>query len=1033
MSKKLYLSFLWHMHQPYYKNDVTNTTLMPWVFLHAIKDYYDMPWYLSQHPSIKATFNLVPSLLEQIESYIDGTANDKFLTILEKEVNHLNESDIKMLEEYLFLANSENMIKPFARYHALFQKYKAHQESLKSFSLQELQDVQILFLLSWCGNYLREKSEMIKELIDQQENFTHIQKIKLLGTLFDFVTEIIPYYKALMRLEQIALSTTPFYHPILPLLIDREKSAKAARWDVKLPKTEANYSDFARLHLQKAVDYFEETFNQKPKGMWPSEGSVSQKTAEMISEYEVEWICSDEEILFKTLKSDDRKNLYKPYTIQNANGKPINIFFRDRYLSDRIGFEYSKKSPKEAAYDFISHLKKIYENSENGSLVSVILDGENAWEFYANNGKDFFDELYLLLQNQTWCETVFFNEIDQIQDLKKVPLTDLAAGSWINGNFDIWIGHREKNAAWELLDGAKVVYDKLKATFNPETLEQIDKEFMIALGSDWFWWYGDDHYTSLKAQFDEEFRTHIRNIYELMEKEPPHNLSVPIVTKQSKTKETFFSQPTGTISPMISGKVNSFYEWFGSGLIDLKKELTTMDRSLHIEAINYGTDLDKNIYFLFKLKNPQRITENSVLKIYLNEKSYDMPIQSNTIQSFDDNVRIELGFKEAIELKIEGFDRNTIDFAFELFDQDQVILQKFPLYETFLLHLHNHSLKRWNLNAGESKSEFRYCKLTKEWTLFAPERLKRPDDVNNKVKKHVRDGSDSCPFDHGKEDLTPKEIARIEDHNGWRCRVVPNLYNALSIDGSPKSIKDSFFDKFTGFGAHEVLIETPNHEQQIWDYSFDDFYNYFSLMQKRVIGLQNDKRFACLSIFKNHGEGAGASLIHSHSQIIALPFVPKKLKEEIARKLEHYETFKRSMLDDAVYEETAYGKNIVAENSDFIIYCPYASKFEFEAKIVAKKPLSSLAEFTSKDITALSDIIKDFFKRFHNALGDIPFNMIIKNAPYENYSEKTKEYFRFHINILPRIYKNAGFELDSDIYINLILPENATKIYKENL
>ncbi len=330
-------------------------------------------------------------------------------------------------------------------------------------------------------------------------------------------------------------------------------------------------------------------------------------------------------------------------------------------------------------------------------------------------------------------------------------------------------------------------------------------------------------------------------------------------------------------------------------------------------------------------------------------------------------------------------------------------------------------------------SEFRYCKLTKEWTLFAPERLKRPNDLNN--KKDLTLGElihEKCPFDMGKEEFTPNEIARVSQDGKWKCRVVPNLYNALSIDVPLESKRDSFYDTISGFGAHEVVIETPTHDKQIWDYDYNDLSNYFTILKNRVENLKKDDRFAYLSIFKNQGLNAGASMAHSHSQIMALPFLPKKVKSEIEYKKEYYQEHKRALLDDLVYEELEYGRNIIAQNSEFIIYCPYASTFAFEAKIVAKKKLATLSEFNKGDLSALCDITKEFFSKYYKALGEVSFNMIIKNAPYLDYNEETKEYFRFNIEIKPRIYKQAGFELDSDMNINVMLPEEAARIYKES-
>jgi UDPglucose--hexose-1-phosphate uridylyltransferase len=327
-------------------------------------------------------------------------------------------------------------------------------------------------------------------------------------------------------------------------------------------------------------------------------------------------------------------------------------------------------------------------------------------------------------------------------------------------------------------------------------------------------------------------------------------------------------------------------------------------------------------------------------------------------------------------------------------------------------------------------SEFRYCKLSKEWVLFAPERLLRPKDFylnQNSMQEQ------ECPFDANKEHLTPHEIARISQEKSWQCRVVPNLYNALSIDIEPKSSKEGFFDTFCGFGAHEVLIETPSHDKQMFDYAYNEFNNYLSLLQQRTQNLQKDLRLAYLSIFKNHGDNAGASLSHAHTQLMAMPFLPKKIQEILIHKKSYFDEHKRALLDDMVYEELSYGKNIVCENADFVAYCPYASSVAFEVKIVSKKKLSSLVEFESKDLSSLSDILHDFFQCFKRTLGkNVAFNLIFKNAPYLNYDEKTKEYFRFSIDILPRLYKTAGFEQDSGILINVVLPQVAAQAYKES-
>jgi len=308
MSKKLYLAFMWHMHQPYYKDDIDNKTFMPWVFLHAIKDYYDMAWYMEKFPKIKATFNLVPSLLYQLNQYVEHRANDILLEAIKRDSEPL-ENEVSILNKYLFLANEKNMIKPIPRYYELYQKFKKG-DSINLFSFSELLDAKVLFLLSWCGNYLRINSKVVKSLLEKGRDFTLKDKNLLIKALFHFISTIVSYYKELEHNKKIAISTTPFYHPIIPLLLDFN-SAKEAREDVNLPNIKSNLTPYGSLHTKFAIKYFVDTFGKKPKGFWPSEGSVSQKTAASFCANGIRWIATDEEILFKTLHSHNRENIYK--------------------------------------------------------------------------------------------------------------------------------------------------------------------------------------------------------------------------------------------------------------------------------------------------------------------------------------------------------------------------------------------------------------------------------------------------------------------------------------------------------------------------------------------------------------------------------------------------------------------------------------------------------------------------------------------------------------------------------------------------
>jgi len=673
MDKRIKLAFLWHMHQPYYKDDKSHKTLMPWVFLHSIKDYYDIPWYATKYENIKATYNLVPSLILQIESYINNNANDQLLEAIKKDVHNIDQEDITILEDYLFLSNEKNMIKPLKRYYELYLKYKTH-NNIELFDKQEILDAEVLFLLSWCGNYLRINNEIVKNLLSKGQYFSHGEKIQLLETLIEFLPSILKFYEELSNNGNITLCTTPYYHPITPLLLDIN-SAREARSDVHLPNVSSSFESLGIQNTTLAIEYFEKIFGKKPTGFWPAEGSVSLKTAELFKANNLNWFCTDEEILFKTIHDRNKQNIYKNYNVKTNEGD-IQVRFRDHFLSDAIGFEYSQKDPKTSAREFVGHLKNIYDSCDFSPLVNVILDGENAWEFFPNNAQEFFDELYSLFESTPWLECVTMDEIAKDEQIQTVDLNSFGSGSWINGNFDIWIGSSEKNRAWELLDITKKDYDKQKDQLDTQNIELIEKEFMIALGSDWFWWYGDDHFTVQAKQFDELFRKHLINIYELMNLEVPSEILIPII--EDKSSSNFHTKPISFISPRIDGSKSDYFEWLDCGIIDINKEFSVMDSTKNIvNKVLYGYDRH-SISFLFEGE-------------FKNEEKIILSLNNKMIQDLD-----IIYTKSNIEIKVsrDNIDNENVDFKFYV-EKDSLRVQTFPIYNEFFIHIENLDFKKW--------------------------------------------------------------------------------------------------------------------------------------------------------------------------------------------------------------------------------------------------------------------------------------------------------------------------------------------------
>ena len=664
--KKLYLTFLWHMHQPWYINPLTQSFEMPWVFLHGIKDYYDMPWLISKYKKIKATFNLVPSLIRQIQIYLEDPSKCKFLTLMRKPVAQLKDTERQYLLNFLFSSNLTTMIKPIPRYFQIYTKYK----STKNLSQQDFLDLQVLFLLSWTGNYLRENNQYIKDLLEKGRDFTHTEKENLIDELYDFLKEIIPYYKKLETEGKIEITTTPYYHPILPLLLNLE-SAKEPKPDIKLPKIISNFKPDATYHLKSAIDYYTNIFDKKPKGIWPAEGSLSNQTLDLFIEHNIKWTATDEDILFNSTGAREKYKIFRY--------KDIFLFFRDKYLSDSIGFRYQNMNEKDAVDDFISHLKSIYNSSQHCQVVSVILDGENAWEFYENNGKNFFDRLYSEISHQRWIECITFSEILE-KDVEIENIGSIKAGSWIHGNFTTWIGHPEKNTAWEYLAETKNFLESEKDT-NLELYQKAKEYVYIAEGSDWFWWYGDDHFTVYADKFDLLFRSNLIKVYDTLGKKPPSKLTKPI--KQT-SKRPILKKPTNYTTPTIDGKITNYFEWLFAGEIDLTFDLSSMDVEILLYKLYYGYDKE-NLY----LRIDGKIDEIKNLKVRLNfitdrEIHFTIPIT----EKYKEENGIESAVDKIIEIKIplNLVDAKVFEFYLEILKGSKFI-QKLPLYSIITIDI----------------------------------------------------------------------------------------------------------------------------------------------------------------------------------------------------------------------------------------------------------------------------------------------------------------------------------------------------------
>jgi alpha-amylase/alpha-mannosidase (GH57 family) len=680
------------MHQPWYRDERSGEFLMPWVFLHAIKDYAELLWIQSHYPNIHATYNLVPSLMTQLEYYTKDYKSDRMLALLAKESSDLSDDEKVVLLEQCFFANPRTMIAPLWRYSELYNKrtlYKNAEEALRHFEDEEFDDLSVLFLLSWCGNQLRRTNPIVKGLIVKAAGFTHAEKQDLFATLVEFCANITSAYKQLQNQGKIAVFTTPFFHPILPLLLD-VNAAKASDSHIATPNKWSDFSADAARHVESAIEWYKNVFDAKPIGFWPAEGAVSMAALSLLAKNGILCACTDEDVLFKSLPNPHyRIDLYKRYALHTQNGE-INLLFRDKALSDLIGFNYSNMDADTAADDFVARLRSIYDSVDFDAIVPVFLDGENAWEFYENNAFGFFNALYDRLSRIDWCKTVTVPEAHRIQSVPKVDIDSIATGSWIYGTLGTWIGHSEKNRAWELLATAhEHAYSRMGA-LDRQTQYFIARELMIAEGSDWFWWYGDDHYTPLAAEFDGIFRGHLKRVYELLGEKPHSALNDPIKRVMESSEHT---PPIAPISPMIDGSRSYYFEWIGAGRVDLSRSFSAMDTSgAPFKTLLYGTDGE---HFFFQLSgNIERLKEGG----------YELEVDIQGIHTIKHRLRftsfgdgqyaqegIKAAFANCVEIAVNApliKPSDTLEAAFFLYRQDTLI-QRVPLYNKLTLKMPN--------------------------------------------------------------------------------------------------------------------------------------------------------------------------------------------------------------------------------------------------------------------------------------------------------------------------------------------------------
>jgi len=540
----------WHMHQPYYADPLSGDYRLPWVYLHAVKDYVDMAAHLEAQPEARAVVNFAPILLEQIEDYVEQLSGwltseqalrDPLLDCLARAQWPENIGARRQLIRALLRANRERMIernKPYQRIADLAQAVLDEPKNALYLDRQFLVDLTMWYHIAWLGETVRRDDERVQSLLDRGSNFTSQHRGDLLTLIFDLLKGLLPRYRRLAEQGRIELSLTPYAHPIVPLLLDME-AARDAIPDAPLPP-DPHYPDGharSRWHFEQGLEVFERHFGFRPKGCWPAEGGVSTAMTPLLSRAGFSWCATGENVLRNSLQRLDQATgdhgkpwLHRPYQL---NDQGLVGFFRDDGLSDLVGFTYADWHAEDAVANLIHHLENIAASTEslNDRVVSIILDGENAWEYYPENGYYFLDELYRQLSRHPALRLTTFSEhLERTTAEESLP--ELVAGSWVYGTFSTWIGDADKNRGWEMLVEAKRAFDGVVAEgrLSGDALQAAEKQLAICEGSDWFWWFGDYNPGESVADFESLYRHQLTALYRML------NLPAPDCLEHSFTQ-----------------------------------------------------------------------------------------------------------------------------------------------------------------------------------------------------------------------------------------------------------------------------------------------------------------------------------------------------------------------------------------------------------------------------------------------------------------------------------------------------------------
>lgn len=680
---RIHLVLLWHMHQPQYRDPETGRYVLPWTRLHALKDYYGMVEMLREFPKFHATFNIVPSLAIQLEEYATGKFNEPWFSLAFKDADDLTREDRAEILSRAFQVNHDSLMSRWPRFVELYEwaRPAGGAQALVSFTPRDWRDLQLLSQLAWMEESWLQKDELISRLASKGKDYTEKDKSGLKNKQQELLRLVLPAYCDAATRGQIEISTTPFYHPILPLICDSD-IARVANPATPLPRRAFRRPEDAREQLQLARQYHEKTFGTKLAGLWPSEGAVSDQALSIAAQEGFEWFGTDEGVLGRTLNIGffrdsngipaNADRLYKPWRIQLGD-KSITGLFRDHHLSDLIGFVYSRMEGKAAAADLHSRMRQLGEKSSGNQPLTLclFLDGENAWEYYPGNGREFLREFYRRIESDPDFRALTASEA--IAAAGEIPTaTGIFPASWINANFDVWIGHSEDVTAWELLWDARDTYahaaearKKARSSAPTETaLKQAHESLLAAEGSDWCWWFGPEHSTANDAEFDALYRKHLTGIYLALGQVAPEELAKPI---KRRPEHALQLAPTGFLRVKVDGRDTSYFEWLGAGLYSPERRGGSMHgRVFYLHELRYGFEddrfcirIDAFAETISELEDPEfRISisgaEETIIVVRLERgRIKDFAVERDRVCLLNPKSVAEAAFERILELAIQ--------------------------------------------------------------------------------------------------------------------------------------------------------------------------------------------------------------------------------------------------------------------------------------------------------------------------------------------------------------------------------------------